>query len=265
MDKNASTWGFESRVEQHTQQREGLASGVIARKAGPKASIRPAEQPQPEKEHPGQYSEHDARRLVKQQQQQQQQQQGQTKLWNDTAAAQKAFRKEAQQRRLHNKEFHAKQSIRHRQQEYDQAVKARREQEGGLRPLKQQIKPQSTVDLPQIVPGISGNATSVQGPRARRLQAIARHPRPPDLAKPPRQISCIPDDLFLPNVAGAQAPSSAQGLIAETPDKSSMHYGYSDASYDAAALLPQLVSQGSRRLTQEMLHVESQHSTPRAW
>lgn len=194
-----------------------------------------------------------------------QQQQEQSKLWNDTAAAQKAFSKEAQQRRLHSKEFHAKQSIRHRQQEYDQAVKARREQQGGLGPLKQQNKPQPTLDLPQIVPGVSGNATSLQGPRAKRLQAIARHPRPPELARPPRQVSRIPDDLFLPHIAGFQPTSSAQGLIAEASDRSNMQYGYGDVSYNAAASLPELVAQRSRRLTQEMPHPESQHSTPRAW
>ena len=253
LDKNASSWGFNSPAEQPSHQDENVLPSITSKKAGAGSTIQQAQQ---QLQKSGKYDNVPSR--VSQQQQEQ------CSLWNDTAAAQRAFKKEAQQRRLHQKEFHAKQSIRHRQQEYDQAVKARLAQ--GMQPdarsshSRVHVSSQSKSDLPQIVPGVSGSLTVLQGPRARKLQAIARQPRAPELARPPRQISRLPDDVFLPDRTGSQSSQPAgvvgttQYKVAESPRLTNILSTEQDESTGdvSAGLLPQLSSHRSRRLTQEL-------------
>lgn len=262
LDKNASSWGYNTPADPPPHQGEGLLPSITSRKAGAGSTIQQAQQ---QLQKSRLYDNVPARVT--------QQQQEQGAEWNDTAAAQRAFRKEAQQRRLHQKQFHAKQSIRQRQQVYDQAVKARLAQ--GLESVpvaasgKKSSSGLSKSDLPQIVSGVSGSPTMIQGPRAKRLQAIARQPRPPELARPPRQISRMPDDVFLPDIAGSKgaqlgpAGSNVALLVKQSPRLSNIisTEEYDDCTVDvSASLLPQLSSQRSRRLTQEVPHLSSQSS-----
>ena len=224
MNKEASTsWGFQTPLESgRPQPGHSLPSGVSSRKAGAGSTL-----PQL----PG-------------------------KLYDEASAAQHAFRKEAQSRRLHDKEFHAKQSIRKRQQEYDDTVKARLAQEptaisahGGSAMVAKRAQQQL-----QAVSDLQTGTGSLSGPRAKKLQAFARHPRPPQLPAPPRQISRIPDDFMLPEIAGKGTKSSRYGndgmanLLADDDDQRN---NIDSIIGPQISPMPRLASQ-ARRLTQEM-------------
>ena len=190
-------------------------------------------------------------------------------VFDERTAAQQAFRKEAMSRRLHDKEFHAKQSIRKRQQEYDQAVKDRLLQDAALSSSKNSIgstrahaganHAQHAEQLPDVTARV-GAAGLMSGPRAKKLQAFVRHPRPPQLPAPPRQPSRIPDDLLLPEIVGRPSKQStynsdsmANLLMDDDQTRQQSHEGIGVSS-PQESLLPRLVSQksGMRRLTQEL-------------
>ena len=232
MDKEASTsWGFQTPLERRqAQHNTSLLSGVTSRKAGAAGTLP----------------------LLP------------SKLYDESSAAQHAFRREAQSRRLHDKEFHAKQSIRKRQQEYDQAVKARLAQDAAGNKMfnssanvakRAQQQLQSVSDL-QAGSSASG---SLSTPKAKKLQAFARHPRPPQLPPPPRQLSRIPDDVLLPDISSKGSKHSKYGsdgmasfLAVNDNDLQTDHDGGNIKSQ--MSKLPKLSSQASsmRRMTQEM-------------
>lgn len=266
LDNYAPSWGFRSPAEQPSQEEGTPLPSIISRKVGAGSTIQQAQQ----QLHNSRLYDHVPARVI-------QQQQEQSGLWNDTAAAQRAFRKEAQRRRVQQKEFHAKQSTRQRQQEYDQAVKARLAQGSDSSPVTAHrrrhtdsnvpiVASQFRSDLPHIVPAVSGSTSTLQGPRAKRLQAIARQPRPPtELVRPPRQMSRIPDDVFLPDIASSlpgRAANTVQLMGEQSPRLNRiLSTENDDCAVDLpAVLLPQLSSQRSRRLTQELPRLGSQVS-----
>lgn len=197
------------------------------------------------------------------------------KLYEETAAAQHALKREAQSRRLHDKEFRAKQSIRKRQQEYDQAVKARLAQDvaqgSTLSDSRAAKYAQQQLQALQDPAGIQRSPRAVvSGPRARKLQAFARQPRPPQLPAIPvsKQLSRIPDAVMLPDICGIGSKQSAHesasmaNLLIDGVDESdsSVYSSYrpadlgsSDSKSDVTSL-PQIARRHSsiRRMTQEM-------------
>ena len=235
----ANSWGFQAPSEKRSPQPTALSlmpTAVASRKAG-KSSILPA--------------------------------------FDQDAAAQQAFKREAVSRRLHDKEFHAKQSIRKRQQEYDQAVKARLAQDAAmssndasgksdkahLKAKHAQHAPHAE-QLPDVTAAVGGAGLltgSMAGPRARKLQAFARQPRLPQLPPPPRQQSRIPDDVLLPDITGrsskqlAYNSNSMDDLLMEDDTPRQRPVSVMEEAIQSV-LLPPLVSQSStmRRLTQEV-------------
>ena len=188
-----------------------------------------------------------------------------SRLYDESAAAQQAFKREALSRRLHNKEFHAKQSIRKRQQEYDQAVKARLAQEcavssskGSGSTTRSHLGAKRAQQLPELA--ATSGAILLSGPRAKKLQAFVRHPRPPQLPTPPRQLSRMPDDILLPDINSrdsVQRPyiinDDMADLLVDNQLESSQPPILSTHAGSMTSLLPPLGSQGSmRRLTQEL-------------
>ena len=185
-----------------------------------------------------------------------------SRLYDESAAAQQAFKREALSRRLHNKEFHAKQSIRKRQQEYDQAVKARLAQEcavssskGSSSTTRSHMGAKHAQQPPELA--ATSGAILLSGPRAKKLQAFVRHPRPPQLPTPPRQLSRMPDDILLPDINSrdsVQRPYIINDDMADLwVDESSQPPMLSTHAGSRTSLLPTLGSQGStRRLTQEL-------------
>ena len=185
------------------------------------------------------------------------------KLHEETAAAKYTLKREAELRRIHDKEFRAKQSIRKRQQEYDQAVKARLTQDiaqgATLSDSKAAKYAQQQVQALQATQSSLG--TSLTGPRAKKLQAFARQPRPPQLAAAPRQLSRIPDDVVLPDISGNGSKKSTQ----ESASMANLLANDDVPVYEAADLgnietkstlpaLPKIASQRSsmRRMTQQL-------------
>ena len=199
------------------------------------------------------------------------------KLYEETAAAQHALKREAQSHRLHDKEFRAKQSIRKRQQEYDQAVKARIAQDvaqgSTLSDSRAAKYAQQQLQALQDPPGVQTSPrAAVSGPRARKLQAFARQPRPPQLPALPisKQLSRIPDAVVLPDICGISSKQSGQesasmaNLLIDGVDESdgSVYSSYQLQSADLGSSepkremssLPRIANQRSsiRRMTQEM-------------
>ena len=199
------------------------------------------------------------------------------KLYDETVAAQHALKREAQSRRLHDKQFQAKQSIRKRQQEYDQAVKARLAQDVAQgSTLSDRRAAQYAQQQLQALQGPSGVQTTpraaVTGPRARKLQAFARQPRPPQMPAFPisKQLSRIPDAVVLPNIYGTSSKQSGHqsasmaNLLIDGVDESdgSVYSSYRPACLGSSepksdsdvSAFPQIASQRSRirRMTQEM-------------
>ncbi len=229
LEKGAgNSWGFQTASERRqTHQAGSLPSGVASRKAG-LASTMPAVE---------------------------------SKLYDESAAAQQAFKREALSRRLHNKEFNAKQSIRKRQQEFDVAVKARLAQDAAMSSKtsssgRSQVGAKRAQQLPELTATPSSGG-GLSGPRARKLQAFVRHPRPPQLPTPPRQLSRIPDDLLLPDINGtggkqrSYASDSMANLLIDDEASQQATSGIGTVG-SQASLLPELVSQRSsmRRMTQ---------------
>ena len=190
------------------------------------------------------------------------------KLYEETAAAQQALKREAQSRRLHDKEFHAKQSIRKRQQEYDQAVKARLAQDvaqgSTLSDSNAAKYAQQQLQALQASSGLQSSlGASLSSPRARKLQAFARQPRPLQLPAVPKQLSRIPDDIVLPDICGNDSRQSRHenasmaNLLMNGDDVYSSYQpaslGSSETKSDMSSL-PKISSQRSsmRRMTQEM-------------
>jgi len=185
-----------------------------------------------------------------------------SRLYDESAAAQQAFKREALSRRLHDKEFHAKQSIRKRQQEYNQAVKARLAQDcavssdkGSGSTTRSHMGAKHAQQLPELA--ATSGAILLSGPRAKKLQAFVRHPRPPQLPTPPRQLSRMPDDILLPDINSrdsVQRPYIINDDMADLlVDESSQPPMLSTHAGSKTSLLPTLGSQGSmRRLTQEL-------------
>ena len=197
------------------------------------------------------------------------------KLYEETAAAQHALKREAQSRQLHDKDFRAKQSIRQRQREYDQAVKAQLAQDvaqgSTLSDSRAAQFAQQQLQALQDPPGVQTSPRAVvSGPRARKLQAFARQPRPPQMPAPPisKQLSRIPDAVVLPNICGISSKQSGHhstgmaNLLSDGVDELdgsvySSHrpadLGSSDPKSDVSSL-PQIASRRSsiRRMTQEM-------------
>ncbi len=183
-----------------------------------------------------------------------------SRLYDESAAAQQAFKREALSRRLHDKEFHAKQSIRKRQQEYDQAVKARLAQDcavssgkGSSSTTRSHMDAKHAQQLPELA--ATSGAILLSGPRAKKLQAFVRHPRPPQLPTPPRQLSRMPDDILLPDI---NSRDSVQRPYIINDDMADLLVDNESSqppmlSTHAGSKLPMLGSQGSmRRLTQEL-------------
>ncbi len=185
-----------------------------------------------------------------------------SRLYDESAAAEQASKREALSRRLHNKEFHAKQSIRKRQQEYDQAVKTRLAQDcpvssgkGSSSTTRSHMGAKHAQQLPELA--ATSGAILLSGPRAKKLQAFVRHPRPPQLPAPPRQLSRMPDDILLPNINSrdsVQRPYIINDDMANLlVDESSQPPMLSTHAGSKTSLLPTLGSQASmRRLTQEL-------------
>lgn len=232
MDKKASSsWGFQTPLERKTG---GAASSDRTHRRSGAASILP--------QLPGATG----------------------KLHEETAAAKHARKREAELRRIHDKEFRAKQSIRKRQQEYDQAVKARLSQDvtqgGTLSDSKAAKYAQQHVQALQAEQSILGASSS--GPRAKKLQAFARQPRPPQLPAAPRQLSRIPDDVVLPEVDGngsnkLRHESASMAHLMDNDDHIPVYQRADLGDSETGSklpLLPQLASQRSsmRRMTQEM-------------
>lgn len=232
MDKEASTsWGFQTPLERkHAQHSSSMLSGVPSRKAGA-ASTLP---------------------LLP------------SKLYDESSAAQHAFRREAQSRRLHDKEFRAKQSIRKRQQEYDQAVKARLAQDAAgndTRNTIASVAKRAQKQLQSVLELQAGLGGSLSGQKAKKLQAFARNPRPPQLPPPPRQLSRIPDDVLLPDIHRKGSKSSKYGndgmasYLADTDCHLQADHMHDDSNIQSQmSMLPKLSSQASsmRRMTQEL-------------
>lgn len=192
------------------------------------------------------------------------------KLYEETAASQHALKREAQSRRLHDKEFRAKQSIRKRQQEYDQAVKARLAQEDAQDSTLSHTRTAKYAQQQlQALQGSSGVQASpgaaLSGPRARKLQAFARQPRPPQLPAIPKQLSRIPDDVVLPDICGIRRRQSGTESASMVNLIDSLDDGTVISSYQPTDLgssepqsdvssLPKIATRRSsiRRLTQEM-------------
>lgn len=201
----------------------------------------------------------------------------QSKLYNEGAAAQQALKREATTRQMHNKELHAKQSIRRRQQEYDQAVKARLAQDAAVS-NKSDMNAQHAQQPPKLA-AASGAALGLSGPRVKKLQAFVRHPRPPQLPTPPRHLSRMPDNILLPDIGGKESIQPRQqsrmpdnivlpGIDGKQSIQRYTSNGMADVLMDDESgqaisgmtagspnsLLPRLVSQASsaRRLTQEL-------------
>ncbi|KAA6428312.1 MAG: hypothetical protein FRX49_01908, partial [Trebouxia sp. A1-2] len=172
LDKRAAnSWGFQAPSErrQPAQKASTLPNRVSSRQAGPAEA----------------------------------QMESPSRLYDERAAAQQALKREALSRRLHNKEFHAKQSIRQKQQEYDQAVKARLAQDctvsgskGSSSTTRSHAGAKHAQQLPELA--ATSGAILLSGPRAKKLQV--RHPRPAQLPTPPRQLSRMPDDILLPDI-----------------------------------------------------------------
>lgn len=193
------------------------------------------------------------------------------KLYEETAASQHALKREAHSRRLHDKEFRAKQSIRKRQQEYDQAVKTRLAQDVAQgRTLNDTKTAKYAQQQLQALQGSSGVQASpgaaLSGPRARKLQAFARQPRPPQLPAIPKQLSRIPDDIVLPDIYGISSrqsgieSASMANLLIDSADEGTVISSYQPADLGSSepqsdvSLLPKIATRRSsiRRLTQEM-------------
>ncbi|KAL3132447.1 hypothetical protein ABBQ32_009002 [Trebouxia sp. C0010 RCD-2024] len=183
------------------------------------------------------------------------------KLHEETAAAKHALKRQAELRRIHDKEFHSKQSIRKRQQEYDQAVKARLTQDvaqGAMLSDSNAAKyAQQQMQALQATKSSSG--ASMSGPRAKKLQAFARQPRPPQLAAAPRQLSRIPDDVILPDISGngsKQSRHESASMAHLMNDDAAPVYQPTDVADKMSTLpaLPKIASQQSsmRRMTQEL-------------
>ncbi|DBA96423.1 TPA: hypothetical protein ACH3X1_015319 [Trebouxia sp. C0004] len=175
-----------------------------------------------------------------------------SRLYDESAAAQQAFKREALSRRLHNKKFHAKQSIRKRQQEYDQAVKARLAQDcavsnskGGGSTTRSHMGAKHTQQLPELA--ATSGAILLSGPRAKKLQAFVRHPRPPQLPTPSRQLSRMPDGILLPDINSrdsVQPPYIINDAMADllTDNESSQPHILSTHAGSMTSLLPTLGS-----------------------
>lgn len=193
------------------------------------------------------------------------------KLYEETAASQHALKREAQSRRLHDKEFRAKQSIRKRQQEYDQAVKARLAEDvaqgNTLNDTRAAKYAQQQLQALQDSSGVQASPrAALSGPRARKLQAFARQPRPPQLPAIPKQLSRIPDDIVLPDICGISSKQSGidsagmANLLIDSVDDVTVSSSYqptdlgsSEPQSDVSSL-PKITTRRSniRRLTQEM-------------
>ena len=186
-----------------------------------------------------------------------------SRLYDERAAAQQALKREALSRRLHNKEFHAKQSIRQKQQEYDQAVKARLAQDctvsgskGSSSTTRSHAGAKHAQQLPELA--ATSGAILLSGPRAKKLQV--RHPRPAQLPTPPRQLSRMPDDILLPDINSSDSVwrpyiinDDMADLLVDNQFEASQPPMLSTHAGSKTSLLPTLGSQGSmRRLTQEL-------------
>lgn len=110
--------------------------------------------------------------------------------------------------------------------------------------------------LPELA--ATSGAILLSGPRAKKLQAFVRHPRPPQLPRPPRQLSRMPDDILLPDINSrdsVQQPYIINDGMADLliDNESSQPPVLSTHAGSMTSLLPTLGSQGSmRRLTQEL-------------